>query len=202
MDELSSVELLENWRSGDETAAAELFNRYVNQLVGLARTRLSERMKRRVEPEDVVPSAYRSFFRKAGDGRYNLEKSGDLWKLLTAITVSKIRGQVEFHMAQKRQVYAEESIAANKSFRVHPEAVVRDPTPDDAAALEEELKAIVTHLDPLQSKILELALADHSTDEIAEKVQRSVRTVRRTIQAIRQGLEKRLFEQSQAAGDG
>ena len=73
---------------------------------------LSDRMRRRVEPEDVAQSVYRSFFRKAEDDRYVLEKSGDLWKLLAAITVSKVRGQVEFHTAKKRGVYTEESLNA------------------------------------------------------------------------------------------
>ena len=53
-DEQDSVELLARWKRGDETAATELFDRYVNRLISLARSRLSERMQRRVEPEDVV----------------------------------------------------------------------------------------------------------------------------------------------------
>ena len=71
-----SVELLDRFRDGDDEAAHELFNRYVDRLVALARTRLSAQMKRRVEPEEVVQSAYRSFFRKAGEGKFTLDKSG------------------------------------------------------------------------------------------------------------------------------
>ena len=195
MDELSSVELLENWKSGDQNAASLLFDRYVHQLMGLARSRLSERMKRRIEPEDVVNSAYRSFFRKAEAGRYGLEKPGDLWRLLAAITVSKLRGQVEFHTAKKRRVYSEESVGGDYAYSVHPEAVVDEPSPADAAALEEELRSAIERMDSMQSKILELALADYTADEIATEIQRSVRTVRRNLQQIRQDLEGRLFDQ-------
>ena len=121
MTEEDSVELLKRWKMGDERAAQALFDRYVERLIGLARNRLSERMRRRVEPEDVVQSAYRSFFKKAGDGRYSLDRSGDLWKLLAAITVSKVRGQVEFHTAQKRGVYDEESVvAADDEYHIRP----------------------------------------------------------------------------------
>ena len=195
-----SVDLLERWRDGDEQAAGILFDRYVNQLVGLARNRLSNQMKRRVEPEDVVHSAYRSFFRKAGDQRYQLEKSGDLWRLLAAITISKLRGQVEFHTAQKRAVYSEESMESDRStFRVRPEAIMREPSPSDAALIVEELDRIMRELEPIQREIMELALQNNSVEEISASVKRSGRTVRRTIQTIRECLERRLLENNEQA---
>ena len=197
MSDEDSVNLLARWKDGDEAAAAALFDRYVNRLVGLARTKLSDRMQRRVEPEDVVQSAYRSFFRKAGEDRYTLEQSGDLWKLLATITISKVRGQVEFHTAKKRGVYAEESIASNpqaSNYRVLPEAVTEDPTPEDAAAVVEEVQTVMQGLDDLQRQIMELALQNYEVEEISQQVQRSGRTVRRTIQQIREDLEQRLLQ--------
>ena len=194
MDADDSVELLQKWRDGDEDAATVLFDRYVNRLVALARNRLSERMKRRVEPEDVVQSAYRSFFRKAGDQRYSLEKRGDLWRLLAAITVSKVRGQVEFHTAKKRGVYTEESHGKASTFGVPPEAVVRDPSPDDAAAVIEELNRVMQGLGTLQQRVLELALQNHETPDICAEVYRSERTVRRILQQIRDELEAKLLK--------
>ena len=191
-----SMQLLSRWKAGDETAAKELFDRYVNRLVRLARARLSDRMLRRVEPEDVVQSAYRSFFRKAGDEQYTLEKSGDLWKLLATITLFKVRGQVEYHTAQKRGVYSEESTNNRgdaSNYRVKPEAVAEDPTPEDAAAVVEELRTVMQGLDQQQRRIMELALQNHDVDEISRQIQRSGRTVRRTIQQIRDDLEGRLL---------
>lgn len=192
-----SIDLLRRWKNGDGDAAQVLFDRYVDRLVGLARTRLSSRMQRRVEPEDIVQSAYRSFFRKAGDGRYALEQSGDLWKLLATLTVSKVRGQVEFHSARKRAVYDEESRESLKaSRRVHPEILAEEPTPDEAAAVVEELQAVMAGLDAQQRRILELALQNHSVEEISEQIQRSGRTVRRTLQQIRSDLETRLLQET------
>ena len=193
MSDENSVDLLARWKAGDEEAAHLLFDRYVNRLVALARSKLSDRMQRRVEPEDVVQSAYRSFFQKAGDDRYTLEKSGDLWKLLAAITVSKVRGQVEFHSAKKRAVYTEESIGPTDSgIRVSPMAVADDPTPGDAALVVEELQRVMEKLDSLQRQILELALQNNGVEEISHQVHRSPRTVRRTLQQIRSELEQNL----------
>lgn len=183
---------MRRWENGDQQAAQELWDRYVSRLIGLARVRLSDRMKRRVEPEDVVQSAYRSFFRKAGEGKFTLNKSGDLWRLLATITVMKVRGQVEFHTAQKRGIYAEASADGKSEYRVSPEAIVEEPSPQDAAVIIEELEAAMQDLAPLQRKIFELSLQNLSEAEIAEEVQRSGRTVRRTLQQIRDDLEARL----------
>ena len=193
MNDESSIELLQRWKDGDENAASQLFERYVNRLCSLARTRLSQRMQRRVEPEDVVQSAFRSFFREAGNDRYALESSGDLWKLLAAITINKIHGQVEFHTAQKRGIYAEESFAGTAStLGLRPQALAEEPTPSDAAAVIEELQNVLKGLDPLRRQILELALQNKDENEISETVQRSGRTVRRTLAEIRENLQARL----------
>ncbi len=188
-----SVDLLAKWKAGDEDAARILFERYVNQLCGLARNRLSERMQRRVEPEDIVHSAYRSFFRKADDEVYTLSQSGDLWKLLAAITINKLRGQVEFHTAKKRGVYTEESLAAHHStMGLGPQAIGQEPSPEDAVAVIEELQTVLSGLDPMKRQVLELALQNYSEAEIAQEVQRSARTVRRVLQELRSQLESRL----------
>ena len=192
MDSDKSIDLLNRFRDGDESAATEMFERYVNRLCALARSRLSNQMQRRVEPEDIVQSAYRSFFRKAGE-HYTLEKEGDLWRLLAAITINKLRGQVEFHTAKKRGVYAEESMAVDRStIRVAPQVVSEEPRPDEAVALVEELSNVLGGLDDVQRSIIELSMQNQSVEQISEQVQRSERTIRRTIQQVRDELESRL----------
>src|SRR4051794_25432309 len=65
----TSLVLLERFRAGDDLAAAEIFDRYFQRLTALARIRLSARIARRTDPEDVVLSAFRSFFVDARGGR-------------------------------------------------------------------------------------------------------------------------------------
>lgn len=188
-----SINLLARWQSGDEDAAEQIFERYVKRLIGLARTKLSGKMQRRVQPEDIVQSAYRSFFRRARQGDYSLERSGDLWRLLAAITVNKARGQVEYHRAKKRSVDQEASASGSFSkFGVEPREVARDPTPDEAIALVEELEAFLATLEPLERNVLELRLQNQNTEEIAESVQRSTRTVRRILERAQVSLHERL----------
>src|SRR5437879_3375640 len=105
--EAPSAELMARWRQGDQEAAEELFRRYAERLLALARSRLSARLARHVDPEDVVQSAFRSFFTGARADRFALRRSGDLWRLLVAITLHKLQHQVERHTAGKRTAVRE-----------------------------------------------------------------------------------------------
>ena len=50
-------------RAGDQSAAAtEIFQRFARRLIGLARTRLDDRVRSKVDAEDVLQSVFRSFF--------------------------------------------------------------------------------------------------------------------------------------------
>src|SRR6516162_8959719 len=99
-----SANLVARWQQGDQQAALELFERFAERLIALARSRLSAQVARRLDAEDVVQSAYRSFFEGARDGRYAIHHSGDLWRLLAAITLHKTKHQARHHHAAKRSV--------------------------------------------------------------------------------------------------
>src|SRR5262249_27654834 len=103
-----SVKLVARWQAGDQQAAAELFHRYAVRLIALASSRLSSRLATRVDPEDLVQSAYRSFFSGAREGQYELQQSGDLWRLLLVITLRKLHDQVRRHTRAKRDVDAQQ----------------------------------------------------------------------------------------------
>lgn len=83
----NSNHLVARWQQGDQTAAAELFQRYASRLIALARSQLSVKLAQRVDPEDVVQSVYRSFFVDARNGRYDFQHGGDLWRLLVTMTL-------------------------------------------------------------------------------------------------------------------
>lgn len=189
-DELSQI-LLRRWQAGDERAAAEIFDRYVQRLVALAQRRISPKLQRRVDPEDVVQSAYRSFFRQARDGRFAWGRSGDLWRLLAAITVHKTLGQVEFHRAAKRSVDVEGGLV-DATHGVAPQAVCREPTPVEVAGVVDELECFMRPLDAMERQVLTMRLQDCSVDEIADAIGRSSRTVRRLLERLLAGLRERL----------
>jgi RNA polymerase sigma-70 factor (ECF subfamily) len=190
MDHPSAL-LIARWREGDQEAAEELFQRYAQRLLALARSRLPERFARHVDPEDVVQSAYRSFFTGARAGRYAFQRSGDLWRLLVAITMHKVQHQVERLTAGKRAVARERPLDADNSLlELDGGMLARGPTPAEAAALADTIERVFRDLEPLQVRIVELRLQGYSLEEIAVEVGRSERTVRRSLELIKARLQQ------------
>jgi RNA polymerase sigma-70 factor (ECF subfamily) len=187
----ASAELVVRWREGDEQAADELFRRYAGRLLALAQSRLSNKLALRVDAEDVVQSVYRSFFMHARAGRYVFERSGDLWKLLVAITLNKVRGQAEYHAAEKRDVARDQPVSEQGGDwqGMSVSVLTRQPTPAEAAALADELELVMRRLDAPQRRMFEMRLQGYSLEEIAAECGCSIRTVKRGLSHIRKELE-------------
>jgi RNA polymerase sigma factor (sigma-70 family) len=179
----TSLVLLEEFRLGSELAAESLFSRYFERLNALARSRLSSRLARRTDPEDVVMSVYRSFFAGARAGRFTLTRGGDLWRLLSAITKHKLWRQIRHDMADRRCVQIEESIDQVEEVRILERGGA--PSPEEAVALSDELEWIFGQLESSGRRILELRLGGAQLAEIAQAAGCSERTVRRTLAQIR-----------------
>src|SRR5438105_1988757 len=69
--------------------ARAVFERFTRRLIGLARSQLDVRLQYKVDPEDVVQSAYKSFFLRYGEGALATEGWDGLWGMLTVITLRK-----------------------------------------------------------------------------------------------------------------
>ncbi|MFM8224203.1 MAG: hypothetical protein ACKOJF_35330, partial [Planctomycetaceae bacterium] len=65
-----------------ETAAREIHTRYGERLAALAQQRLSMRMRRRLDAEDITQSVFKSLFLRVADGRLVVENREDLGALL------------------------------------------------------------------------------------------------------------------------
>ncbi len=59
-------DLIQRWCQGDQEAARRIVEHYVDQLVGLARRHLNPKLAGRIDPEDIVQSAFRTFFLRPG----------------------------------------------------------------------------------------------------------------------------------------
>jgi RNA polymerase sigma factor (sigma-70 family) len=184
----SSAELIARWREGDEQAASALWRRYAEQLISLARTRLSKKLARHIDPEDLVQSAYRSFFIAAKSDRYILRQSGDLWRLLVAITLHKLQNQFRRHTTLKRDMGQESSIEENNNLL---KLFAREPSPEEAAALADEQDHLLRQIKPSARAIVELCLDGYQINEIAAATGKHEGTVRRNLQQVKEYLKKR-----------
>lgn len=176
-------DLLNQLRAGDERAAQHVFDAYVDSLLHLARKRISQRLARRVDPEDIVQSVFRTFFRRVKSGQLVVAEEDDLGKLLTRITVRKALRQAARHTAAKRDC-TQEGDACAAAVPAH------QPSADVVVAFLDLLEHFFAALRPQDRQVLELRLEGHGTLEIAQQLGTSDRHVRRILEHIRAVVEQ------------
>jgi RNA polymerase sigma-70 factor (ECF subfamily) len=175
-------------RSGDSEAAAAVFARYVRRLIALAGKQFDARMRRRIDVEDAVLSAFRSFFGRAARGDFALDGWDELWSLLALITLRKCARRRRSQRAACRDPAREVDLAAGSDavWRVPDRA----PSPLEAAIFSETTEALFRGLDPADRPIVEHILLGFTAEETAVRLNCSERTVRRVRQRARRRLER------------
>jgi RNA polymerase sigma-70 factor (ECF subfamily) len=176
--------------AADSPAGAD-FERFTRRLIGLARAHLDVRLQHKIEPEDVVQSAYKSFFVRYGEGTLAAEGWDGLWGLLTTITLRKCADRVRFYRAEKRDAAREASApAGSENAEPWRDAVARDATPEQAVVLAETVEQLLSKLDADERPVVELSLQGYTTPEISERLGRAERSVRRLRERVRHQLER------------
>jgi RNA polymerase sigma-70 factor (ECF subfamily) len=189
-EDRSPEKLLERLRQGDSRAAEEIYNRFANRLIALAGTRLDERMRRKVDPDDVVMSAFRSFYRRASAGQFAVDNWDSLWSLLVQFTLRKCGRRLQYFRAARRDVRREQSAAVSKEDTSDLEQLAKDPLPSPAevALLADTVENVMRQLGKERDrKIFELSLQGYSIAEISSAVghyERGVERTRAKIKAI------------------
>ena len=188
-ESLDATQLLDRWRAGDKDAATELFHLFSRKLAALAERQISQRLGRRIDGDDVVQSAFRTFFRRGERGDFKIDNSAALWRLLVKITLAKAHSQARRHTSPKRDVGAE-TADASENWEVA--AFAHDPSPSDALVLVDLMHAAVAGLPETYAEILSQRLAGYTRSEIAANLDISRQTVYRALGVMGQRLEASL----------
>jgi RNA polymerase sigma-70 factor (ECF subfamily) len=177
--------LMARLKSGEDAAAREVFDRFAGRLIALARRRFNRTLARKVDPEDVVQSAFKSFFVRHRAGGVEVGDRAGLWNLLTLITLRKCADRAEFFRADRRN-------AAREAAGVDPglAALDREPRPEEAVFLAETLEQVFRDVDAHERPILELSLQGYTAPEISALLGRAERSVRRLRERVRKRLER------------
>jgi RNA polymerase sigma-70 factor (ECF subfamily) len=176
----SDRSLLHRVRGGSQDAATALYLRYAQRLRALIRARCSPQVKRRVEPEDLVQSVFRRFFRRVQQGEYDVPAGEELWGLFLVIALNRIRAEETYQRAGKRDVRRTAGSAP-----VVPVDVPDQKHDADFTALQLTIAEAMEKLPAAQRRMLELRIQGHEVAEIARLVGRSKRTVERNLQEVR-----------------
>jgi RNA polymerase sigma factor (sigma-70 family) len=206
MSEPGSISLwITRLKSGDAQAAQPLWERYYHRLIGLARKRLGDLPRRAIDEEDVVQSAFNSFFQRASEGQFpQLSDRDDLWHLLVAITANKALNQRAYQRCAKRgagKVLDQAAIDnVDQSDGGLAQIVGDEPTPEFAAQVVEQLDRVMDELPEATHRVITLwKLEGRSNPEIARHLDCSLSAVERKLRLIREQLEGELLP---TAGQG
>jgi RNA polymerase sigma factor (sigma-70 family) len=164
------------------TTAAEIYQTYGPKLLELARRQLSSKLSRRVDPEDILQSVFRSFFSRETPQE---PSAGELWGYLIQSTLNKVRRVGRRNSAKKRD-QAREEYGSNFEELTQP-----TPTICDIVIMSEELAWLQRQLCLAQRQCLELRLQGCDSAEIAEACQTTDRTIRRWLRGIGELLQFR-----------
>jgi RNA polymerase sigma-70 factor (ECF subfamily) len=162
-------------------SAAELDRRYRQRLCRLVERELDRSFRSREDPEDVVQTVFRTYFRRAAAGQFRVTDSTDLWCLLAAITRHKILKRAEFHRAEKRNPQAEANPAGEWQGTA-------EPGPVDAAIAAELIDKMLSGLEPFAAQVFQLRIAGCTEKEIGEQLGCVRAKVRLSLRRIRDRL--------------
>ena len=180
-------------KGGDAAAAQRLWERYFDRLVRLARAKLGAMPRGAADEEDVALSAFHSFCQGAARGRFpRLDDRDNLWRLLVTITARKALDQVRRQARKKRGggrvlVGSARTGGEDDADGAGLEQVVgREPTPQFAAMVADECRRLLAALDDeTLRQVALLRMEGYSDQEIAARVDCSLRTVSRKLALIR-----------------
>jgi RNA polymerase sigma-70 factor (ECF subfamily) len=182
-------DLMSRLRAGQDDAAAQVFQRYAGRLIGLARSRLDRVLRQKVDPEDILQSVFRSFFVRHAAGQFEVGNWDSFWALLTVITIRKCAGKAQ-HFRRGRRDVQQEAAADLAGGNENWQSLSREPTPEEAAMLTDTVEAVMRRLDERDREILALSLQGKGIREISTEIGFAERTVRRSLDHIRQHLEE------------
>jgi RNA polymerase sigma factor (sigma-70 family) len=180
-------------KGGDAAAAQPLWERYHRRLVDLARQKLRASRRREADEEDVVQSAFHSFFQGVSRGRFpQLNDRDNLWRLLVVITARKALDQLAHERSKRRG-----GGTAPGESRIYPgepgwdeaaveQVVGEEPTPEFAAQVAEQYQRLLDLLgDETLRRVAVWKMEGLTNDEIAGRLDCSRRTVARKLDTIR-----------------
>ena len=187
----SDQTLLMRFRRGDADAATALYLRYAKRLRALAQKQTAGTLSVRMDPDDVVQTVFRTFFRRAATGHYQIPDGEELWKLFLVIALNKIRDLGDYHRAAKRNI--QRTVGLESSGQAAPANIASDE--DSLQVLNLTIDDLLESMSPSQREIVTLRIRGHEVNEISASCKRVKRTVERVLQEFRQQLFDQLAKE-------
>jgi RNA polymerase sigma-70 factor (ECF subfamily) len=150
--------------AGDETAAAELVQRYEPALRLEVQLRLTDpKLRRLLDPADLCQSVLKSFFIRAAAGQFELDSQEKLTALLRTMARNKVAFEARKQKALRRDLRRDVSLGEG-------ELLATDPSPSRLAIGRELLDALQSRLSAEERRMADLRSAGREWAEIAAEL--------------------------------
>jgi RNA polymerase sigma-70 factor (ECF subfamily) len=174
------AELIQRVRAGDADAAAEVVRRYEPEIRRAVRLRLTEPSLRRVlDSMDICQSVFANFFVRAAAGQFDLEQPDQLLRLLVVMARNKLRDQVSYHHAARRDQRRVEADPAVELDKARSAA----PSPSSVLSARELLDALRAALTPAERELAEQRALGRDWKSIAAELGERPDTLRKRLSA-------------------
>lgn len=169
-------------KQNESSAAEVIYKKFINQMVFLATSKLSNNSGRIADPESVAMSVFESFFERNLNKQFEFSNWEMVYGLLAHITFRKCLNKNRFNQSKKRNplemvVFEDWQKTSNIG-------------PDQEIIMKETLQTALNLFEPDEKAILDLFLKGEPSKYIAEKIDFSTRTIQRVIEKFRVTLEK------------
>lgn len=177
----SDRSILRRIRSGESDAATDLYRRYARRIRALARKQIGGKLGTRVEPDEIVQSVFRTFFRRLTEGHYHVPAGEEIWGLFLVLALNKVRAAARFHHRDRRDI--------DKTQHLSDEAAeFPDRSDEDAEVLRQVVNELLASLPEAHRTVVSLRIDGYTVAEISQTTGLSKRTAERVLQRFRKRL--------------
>lgn len=189
-EEDSFAFLMEQLRQGDQDAAWTIIEIYGPHIKRVVRRDMHDKLRSKFDSADFVQAVWASFFRQPSQFR-RLNEPRELLSFLLTVARNKVVDATRRTLqSRKRNMSRDEPYQDEQAldFDSFPSNEAR---PSQVASAREQWNRIFSEQTAEIRQILELRFAGESYEDIAAKVNRNERTVRRIVEQLLERLERR-----------
>lgn len=174
-------DLFTGLNAGEQEAAGKIYYRFIDGLVRLANKRLDPKLGAKADPESVAQSVFQSFFARQNRDEFSLHNWGQVYGLLTHITLRKCLNRNRDLRRMKRD-------ETNHVTYEDWQKASQGPGPEEEVMVNELLNHALASFDADHQRMISLFMEGNSIDKVAQEVGFSSRMVQRVVKQFREKL--------------
>lgn len=173
-------QLIAQVRSGDEDAAARLWETYEPVIRREIRLRLTDRrLRRTLDSGDVCQSVFANFFARTALGEFELQEPAQLLRLLATMAANRVTDWARFRNAERRDQRRETRL--DDAIDAGLEPPVEQSSPSQRLALREVLENFRSRLSGDELQIADMRSQGDSWETIAAQMNATPESLRKRL---------------------